>query len=249
MLSCILFILTIAFFGPTCTAQSPDPTTFWDRGGYSSCAVTDCLVPITTSSGCELNDNTCVCTTSSFVIQVAKYLGQECSIDVHTTYISFKNNCATYGGYSLALNMTQFLIDGGALSSYLSTTFWATYPECAITSCLTPLTAASGCEIDNNECVCSNSTLVTEMAGCIGKSCTSADIGSVYTTYSGACASNGGYPIALSESQWLFAADAGTGFGTSSGTVSASSTTMIENTPVLASASSTLSKSKFRSML
>ncbi|KAH8774188.1 hypothetical protein BGZ57DRAFT_893762 [Hyaloscypha finlandica] len=80
------------------------------------------------------------------------------------------------------------------------------------------------------------------MAGCIGKSCTSMDIDSVYTEYSGACASKGGYPIALSESQWLFAADAGTGFGTSWGTVSASSTTMIEYTSVVASASSTLSK-------
>jgi hypothetical protein len=155
----------------------------------------------------------------------------------------------TYGGYSLALNMTQFFIDSGALSSYLSTSFWAGYPECAINTCLAPLTAASGCEIDNNECVCSNSTLVTDMAGCIGKACTSMDIGSVYTEYSRACASNGGYPIALSESQWLlFAADAGTGFGTSSGTVSASSTTMIEYTSVVASASSTFSKSKFRSI-
>lgn len=180
MLSCILFILTITFFRPTYTAQSTDPTTFWDRGGYSSCAVMDCFVPITTSPGCELNDNSCVCTTSSFVLQVAKCLGQECSIDVHTTYVSYKINCATYGGYSLALNMTQFLIDGGALSSYLSTSFWAAYPECAINTCLAPLTAASGCEIYNNECVCSNSKLVTEMAGCIGKACTSMDRQCVY---------------------------------------------------------------------
>ncbi|PMD26900.1 hypothetical protein NA56DRAFT_744198 [Hyaloscypha hepaticicola] len=196
----------------------PNTNLLWDE------YVTNCFVPITTSSGCELNDNACVCTTSSFVIQVATCLGKECPIDVHTTYVAFKSNCATYGGYSLALNMTQFLIDGGALSSYLSTAFWATYPECAITNCLTPLTAASGCEIDNNDY------------------CTSTDIGSVYTSYSGACASNGGYPIALSESQWLFAAGARTGFGTSSGTVSASSTTMIEYTSVLASASSTLPK-------
>jgi len=183
MLSCILFILTITVFRPIYTAQSTDPTTFWDSGGYTSCAVTNCFVPITTSSGCELNDNSCVCTTS-FVIQVATCLGKECLIDVHTTYISYKSNCALYGGYSLALNMTQFLLDSGTLSSYLSTSFWAAYPECAINPCLAPLTAASGCEIDNNECVCSNSTLVTEIAGCIGKACTSMYINSVYTSVS-----------------------------------------------------------------
>jgi hypothetical protein len=31
--------------------------------------------------------------------------------------------------YSLALNMTQFLIESGALSSYLSTSFWDGYPD------------------------------------------------------------------------------------------------------------------------
>ena len=248
ILSCILFALSITFFQSTYTAQSTDPTTFWDSGGYSSCAVANCFVPVTTSSGCELNDNSCVCTTSSFVTQVATCLGQKCSTDVHTTYISYKGNCAADGGYSLALNMTQFLVDGGGLSSYLSTSFWAAYPECAINACLTPLTAASECEIDDNECVCSNSTLVTEMASCIGKACTSTDTSSVYTQYSGACASNGGYPIALSESQWLSVAGAGTGFGTGSWTVSTLSTTVIKYTSVIPPASSTLSRSKFRSI-
>ena len=79
-----------------------------------------------------------------------------------------------------------------------------------------PLTAASGCEVDDHECVCLNSTLLLEMAGCIGKACTNEETKSVYSQYSNSCSANGGYSINLSSSQWLSAAGPGTVSGTSS---------------------------------
>jgi hypothetical protein len=203
-------LLTIANSAPAST-----PTSFWQSGFYDTCAITNCFVPITNSYPCEINDNKCVCTTSDFVSQVAACLAVSCSPIVASTYNTYSSNCASTG-YSLALTKTQFLSAAGALQSWLSANFWNLYPACANAGCLSPLTATSGCDISNNQCVCSNGTLMTLMAGCIGKVCSSSTVSSVYSLYQTACSSNGGYSIALSSSEWEAAAGSGSGTGSSS---------------------------------
>ncbi|CZR55656.1 uncharacterized protein PAC_05544 [Phialocephala subalpina] len=211
-----------ALFSVANSAPATDPTSFWQSGFYDTCAITNCFVPITNSYPCEINDNSCVCTTSGFVSQVASCLATSCSPIVASTYNTYSSNCASTG-YGLALTKTQFLSAAGALETWLSANFWNFYPACANTGCLSPLTAESGCDISNNECVCSNATLMTSMAGCIGKACSSTSISGTYSLYQTACSSNGGYSIALTSAQWEAAAGSGSGSGTVTSSIASSS--------------------------
>lgn len=191
---------SVAFLIPICVSGT-EPGTFWSPG-YDSCAVTKCLNPITASSSCDLTSNNCVCTTASFVTQVATCLGQQCPSIVESTYTTYRGACSSNGGYTIALGLSEFLSAGGALEGVLESTFWGGYPTCAIAPCLAPLTAASACELDSNSCVCTNSTLVSQLAECIGRSCASGTATSIYAQYSSTCRNNGGYAMALSSDQW-----------------------------------------------
>lgn len=137
-------------------------------------------------------------------------MGQHCPSDVGDAYDVYKGNCMNGlgGGYNIALNKTQFLEQSGTLSTYLSTSFWNQYDDCVRNGCLVPLTVASGCEISDNSCVCTNSTFVEQIAGCTGKACPT-EIEDVYSIFSNVCSDDGGYTLALSKSQWSTAAGTG----------------------------------------
>lgn len=72
------------------------------------------------------------------------------------------------------------------------------YPTCAIQTCLIPLTAASTNEIDNNQCLCTNSTLDTQNAAYIRANCASVS-SDVYNTYFFYYQLVSGYSITLSS--------------------------------------------------
>jgi hypothetical protein len=193
---------------------------------------TECLFPL--SSGCELNDNDCVCTNTSFVSQVATCLGQNCPTEVASFYDLEKTNCALYGGYTVAIDKRTFLDISGTLSSWLDTNFWSSsIPDCARNNCFSPLMAASGCEIDNNQCVCTNATLLKQMAICTGRECANSAVLGVYSEYSSSCTTYGGYTMALSQSDWLSAA----------GISDSISTLAVTGKTVLRTATSTLLRS------
>jgi hypothetical protein len=212
-------ILFVAFF---CHVTSADPASFW--GAYPSCAVDRCLVPITTSSNCELTDNLCVCTNTTFVSEVAVCLGNKCPDLGDSVYSQYEGNCASNGGYTFALNKTQFLSESKTLTKVLQS-WYSGYPTCAVNSCLVPLSASSECEIDDNACLCTTKTFVSAAAHCLGQKCPEV-AGQVYTTMSSNCLGNGGYTLALSQSQWneeSNAQNAGTAALSSEPTITSSS--------------------------
>jgi hypothetical protein len=98
-------ILAVLLFCTRLTVTQ-NPATFW--GFYPSCAVNLCLVPITTSTGCEIKDNECVCTTASFVTSVAECLGQKCPDIVYSVYEQYSTACQDIGGYTIAISGSQW---------------------------------------------------------------------------------------------------------------------------------------------
>jgi hypothetical protein len=195
---CLPILSIIAFVTFIRHGAASDPASFWS--GYPSCAVNNCFVPLSINSSCELNDNLCVCTNATFISSIAVCLGQKCPDLGDSVYSQYQSACSSNGGYTFALSKLQFLTESKTLTKVLQS-FWGGYPQCAATSCLVPLTASSGCEIDDNDCVCTNGTLVSAMARCVGQYCSSVSAG-LYSLFSSSCLLNGGYTIALSESQW-----------------------------------------------
>jgi hypothetical protein len=195
---CQLILSIIAFVTFIHHGAASDPALFWST--YPSCAVNNCFIPLSTNSSCELNDNFCVCTNATFISGIAVCLGQKCPDLGDSVYGQYQSACSSNGGYTFALSKLQFLTESNTLTKVLQS-FWGAYPQCAATSCLVPLTASSGCEIDDNDCVCTDETLVSAVARCVGQNCSGVSAG-VYSLYSSNCFNNGGYTIALSESQW-----------------------------------------------
>lgn len=103
----IYFTILAVFLFCTRLAVTQNPATFWGPY-YPSCAVNLCLVPITKSTGCEINDNQCVCTTASFVTSVAECLGQKCPDIVYSVYEQYSTNCKDNGGYPIAISGSQW---------------------------------------------------------------------------------------------------------------------------------------------
>lgn len=115
-------------------------------------------------------------------------------------YSQYSANCHSNGGYTIALDKRESWTDSGTLTTSLQSLFSDNYPACSVNSCQVPLATSSSCEIDNNDCVCTDNTLVSSIATCLGKQCPG-DVSQDYSTYSSICLESG-YTMALSQSQW-----------------------------------------------
>jgi hypothetical protein len=118
-----LFLATI----PIIHAQEANPQTFWSD--YPTCEEqchesvwasqqctlsNDCMCSAGSSSNCLCLADSCLCTTSSWLIAVAQCVGKTCGADDVTTAASIVASACNGNGYGLAVASTALVSYGMA---------------------------------------------------------------------------------------------------------------------------------------
>ncbi|KAF2664687.1 hypothetical protein BT63DRAFT_429440 [Microthyrium microscopicum] len=171
-----LILLFIALLFPIVHGDTPQ--VFW--GGYTTCAQNNCLIPISTSFPCELNDNICVCTTTAFVNQVAACMGQNCPVDSQRTYIRYFDSCSI-SDYPLVLNNAQWNTSASAgAASSVSQVASSVHPTTSSTGSptghMTPITSTPASKPQT-----SGSVTSAQSSGAAGQAPSASSAGNGYT--------------------------------------------------------------------
>jgi hypothetical protein len=112
------FIATLSCFGVLSvrSATQAEWQQFW-YPGYGSCAIAECLVPISEVSFCINTDssvcdcyktNSCVCTNETFLRQVGNCIACSCPDEVVDDYDNYKTNCLSNGDFTLPVEEEVF---------------------------------------------------------------------------------------------------------------------------------------------